>query len=79
VPRKDAKWVGHLLAQLSTDQLRSAFRAAGYVDQDIEAPASPCSVARPLVIGIDREHLRGALDAPFEVRQEALVRKIEWM
>jgi hypothetical protein len=36
VPRKDAKWVGHLLAQLSTDQLRSAFRAAGYVDQDID-------------------------------------------
>jgi hypothetical protein len=36
VPRTDAKWVGHLLAQLSTDQLRSAFRAAGYVDQDIE-------------------------------------------
>ena len=36
VPRKDAKWIGHLLAQLSPEQLRSAFRAAGYVDQDIE-------------------------------------------
>jgi hypothetical protein len=36
IPRQDAKWIGHLLAQLSPEQLRSAFRAAGYVDQDIE-------------------------------------------
>jgi hypothetical protein len=36
VPRKDAKWIGHLLAQLSPEQLRSAFRAAGYGDQDVE-------------------------------------------
>jgi hypothetical protein len=36
VPRKDAKWIGHMLAQLSIDQLRSAFRAAGYAEGDIE-------------------------------------------
>jgi len=30
VPRGDAKWVGSLLAQLSTQQIRDAFRAGGY-------------------------------------------------
>jgi hypothetical protein len=30
VPRADAKWVGFLLAQLSTKQIQDAFRAAGY-------------------------------------------------
>ncbi len=30
VPRADAKWVGSLLAQLSTEQIRDAFRAGGY-------------------------------------------------
>ena len=30
VPRQDAKWVGSLLAQLSTEQIQDAFRAGGY-------------------------------------------------
>jgi hypothetical protein len=30
IPRADAKWIGSLLAQLSPDQIRDAFRAAGY-------------------------------------------------
>lgn len=30
VPRADAKWLGSLLAQLSTDQILNAFRAGGY-------------------------------------------------
>src|SRR5215472_7580765 len=29
IPRADAKWVGRLLAQLSAEQIRDAFRAAG--------------------------------------------------
>jgi len=33
IPRTDARWIGELLAQLSTDQLRDAFRAAGYSPQ----------------------------------------------
>jgi hypothetical protein len=30
IPRADAKWLGSLLAQLSTDQILTAFRAGGY-------------------------------------------------
>ena len=30
VPREDAKWVGSLLAQLSSEQIQDAFRAGGY-------------------------------------------------
>jgi len=30
VPRADAKWVGSLLSQLSTDQINDAFSAGGY-------------------------------------------------
>ena len=37
IPRADAKWIGSLLAQLSRDQIRAAFRAAGYSEQDIDA------------------------------------------
>lgn len=37
IPRADAKWIGSLLAQLSADQIRDAFRAAGYAAQDVEA------------------------------------------
>ena len=36
IPRQDAKWMGHLLGQLSSDQLRDAFRAAGYSPQEID-------------------------------------------
>lgn len=35
IPRSDAKWIGSLLAQLSDDQLKDAFRAAGYSDQEV--------------------------------------------
>lgn len=37
IPRADAKWIGSLLAQLSPDQIRDAFRAAGYSQSDIDA------------------------------------------
>jgi hypothetical protein len=36
IPRADAKWLGSLLAKLSPDQLRDAFRAAGYEAQDVD-------------------------------------------
>jgi hypothetical protein len=37
IPREDAKWIGSLLAQLSREQIRDAFRAAGYSEKDITA------------------------------------------
>ncbi len=36
VPRADARWVGQLLAQLSPDQIRDAFRASGYSPEEVE-------------------------------------------
>ena len=36
IPRADAKWIGSRLAQLSPDQIRDAFRAAGYSPQEID-------------------------------------------
>jgi hypothetical protein len=36
IPRSDARWVGQLLAQLSSDQIRDAFRAAGYSPDQVE-------------------------------------------
>ncbi len=36
IPRADAKWIGSQLAQLSPDQIRDAFRAAGYSPEEIE-------------------------------------------
>jgi hypothetical protein len=40
VPRADAKWMGELLSRLSPDQIRDAFRAAGYSAQDANQFAS---------------------------------------
>ena len=37
IPRADAKWIGSLLAQLSRQQIRDAFRAAGYTPKQVEA------------------------------------------
>lgn len=37
IPRSDAKWIGSLLAQLTPDQIRDAFRAADYPDAEIDA------------------------------------------
>ncbi|MBV8846800.1 MAG: hypothetical protein JO307_28665, partial [Bryobacterales bacterium] len=37
IPRGDAKWIGGVLARLSPDQIRDAFRAAGYSEDQIEA------------------------------------------
>jgi len=36
IPREDARWMGQLLARLSPDQLRDAFRAAGYTPGEID-------------------------------------------
>jgi hypothetical protein len=35
IPRLDAKWIGQLLAQLSSDQIHDAFRAAGYAPEEV--------------------------------------------
>jgi hypothetical protein len=40
IPRSDAEWIGGLLAQLSPDQIRDAFRAAGYTPDQVNAYAS---------------------------------------
>ena len=37
IPRADARWLGQLMAQFSPDQVRDAFRAAGYSPQEVEA------------------------------------------
>jgi len=36
VPRDDVRWMGHLLARLSPQQIRDAFRAAGYSPQETD-------------------------------------------
>src|SRR5579862_8959727 len=36
IPRADARWTGELLARLSPDQIRDAFRSADYSAQDVE-------------------------------------------
>jgi len=40
IPRADVQWMGHLLAQLSPDQIRDAFRAAGYSSEEVEGFSS---------------------------------------
>jgi len=40
IPRADARWVGNLLAQLSPEQLREAFRAGGYSPEQVEGYVS---------------------------------------
>src|SRR5205809_3860279 len=40
IPRDDARWMGELLGQLSLDQIRDAFRAAGYSPPEIEGFAA---------------------------------------
>jgi len=36
IPVADAKWLGHLLEQLSEEQIRDCFRAAGYSPEEVE-------------------------------------------
>lgn len=40
IPRADAKWMGSILARLSPNQIRDAFRAGGYSPAQIEGFAS---------------------------------------
>ena len=40
IPRSDAKWIGSWLARLSPEQIRDAFRAAGYSPEQVEAYAT---------------------------------------
>jgi len=37
IPRADAQWIGQLLSKLSWDQIRDAFRAAGYAPTQVNA------------------------------------------
>lgn len=39
IPRADAKWLGQLLGQLSSEQIRDSFRSAGYTPDEVEAYA----------------------------------------
>jgi hypothetical protein len=36
IPREHAKWIGQILGRLSREQIRSAFRAAGYSAPEVE-------------------------------------------
>ena len=36
IPRADARWIGQLLSQLSRDQIRQGFQAAGYSPEEVE-------------------------------------------
>ena len=36
VPREDARWLGQFMARLSPEQIRDAFRAAGYSSDELE-------------------------------------------
>lgn len=36
IPRADAKWIGGILAQLSDEQIKDAFRAAGFSPQEVD-------------------------------------------
>jgi hypothetical protein len=40
IPRSDVKWIGGLLAQLSPQQIRDAFRAADYSPEQVEGFAA---------------------------------------
>jgi hypothetical protein len=40
IPRADARWLGGLLARLSTEQIRDGFRAAGYTPAEVDGFAS---------------------------------------
>lgn len=40
IPRADARWIGQLLAQLSPEQIRDAFRAAQYPPDQVEGFAA---------------------------------------
>jgi hypothetical protein len=48
INRADAKWMGQLLGQLSSTQVRDAFRAAGY------SPADAAAFTRTLQIRIEQ-------------------------
>jgi hypothetical protein len=37
IPREDAKWIGSLLSQLTSEQIHDAFRAAGYTPEQVDA------------------------------------------
>ena len=36
IPREDVRWIGQLLTRVSPDQIRDAFRAAGYPPEEVE-------------------------------------------
>jgi hypothetical protein len=40
IPRADAKWLGHLLGQLTEQQIRDCFRSAGYTPEEVTGYAS---------------------------------------
>ena len=40
IPRADVKWLGQILAQLSAEQIRDCFRAAGYTPEEVEGYAT---------------------------------------
>ena len=40
IPRADVQWLGQILAQLSAEQIRDCFRAAGYTPQEVEGYAT---------------------------------------
>jgi hypothetical protein len=40
IPRRNARWVGDMLGQLSAEQIRDAFRSAGYAGPELDGFAA---------------------------------------
>jgi hypothetical protein len=36
IPRTDVRWIAQILSKLSPNQIRDAFRAAGYTPEEVE-------------------------------------------
>jgi hypothetical protein len=61
IPIADAIWLGKLLEPLSDDQLRDAFRAAGYNDKDVEENAT---VVKQRIMDLTRLDLKRIPSTP---------------
>jgi hypothetical protein len=40
IPREHAIWIGHVLAQVSDEQIAAAFRAAGFSAREVDGLAA---------------------------------------
>lgn len=71
IPIADARWIGDRLAQLSAEQIRDCFRAAGFSTDEVEVYARVLTQRIAALVELEPSHVGAAAQREFSLNESA--------